>query len=60
VAYEGVGCTRATIRNGTYPGARPLGVVTRGEPRGALARFLRWARSSAKARQVIRTQYLTL
>ena len=60
VAYEGVGCTRATIRNGTYPGARPLGVVTRGKPRGALARFLRWARSSAKARQVIRTRYLTL
>ena len=59
-AYEGVGCTRATIRNGTYPAVRPLGVVTRGKPRGALARFLRWARSSAKARQVIRTRYLPL
>ena len=33
-AYEGVGCTRATIRNGTYPAVRPLGVVTRGKPRG--------------------------
>lgn len=59
-AYEGVGCTRATIRNGTYPAGRPLGVVTRGKPRGALARFLRWARTSPKARQVIRTRYLTL
>jgi phosphate transport system substrate-binding protein len=60
VAYEGVGCTRRTIRDGTYPGRRPLGVVTRGKPRGELARFLRWARSSPKARQVIRTRYLTL
>jgi phosphate transport system substrate-binding protein len=60
VAYEGVGCTRATIRDGTYPARRPLGVVTRGKPRGALARFLRWARSSPKARQVVRTRYLPL
>ena len=29
-AYEGVGCTRTNIRNGTYPAVRPLGVVTRG------------------------------
>ena len=40
------------------PGRRPLGMVTRGKPRGALARFLRWARTSPKARQVIRTRYL--
>jgi phosphate transport system substrate-binding protein len=59
-AYEGVGCTRAAIKGGTYPAGRPLGVVTRGEPRGALARFLNWSRSSRKARQVIRTRYLTL
>ena len=37
---------------------RPLGVVTRGRPRGALARFLRWAATSRKARQVIATRYL--
>src|SRR4051812_42813003 len=50
IAYEGVGCTRATIKNGRYPARRPLGVVTRGRPRPALARFLRWARSSRTAR----------
>jgi phosphate transport system substrate-binding protein len=59
-AYEGVGCTRATIRGRTYPAGRPLGIVTRGRPRGALARFLRWARTSPKANRVIRTRYLTL
>jgi phosphate transport system substrate-binding protein len=58
VSYEGVLCTRAAIRSGAYPAARPLGVVTRGRPRGALARFLRWARTSRQARRVIATRYL--
>jgi phosphate transport system substrate-binding protein len=60
IAYEGIGCTRSTIKNGTYPARRPLGVVTRGRPRGALARFLRWATTSRKARQVIASRYLPL
>jgi phosphate transport system substrate-binding protein len=60
MTYNGVGCTRATIKSGTYPATRPLGVVTRGKPRGALARFLRWARTSRKARQVIATRYVPL
>jgi phosphate transport system substrate-binding protein len=58
LAVDGVGCTRATIRTGAYPGARPLGVVTRGRPRSALARFLRWTRTSPVARRVIATRYL--
>lgn len=58
MAYNGVGCTRATIAAGTYPAARPLGVVTRGRPRGALARFLRWARTSRRARAVIARRFL--
>jgi phosphate transport system substrate-binding protein len=58
VRYEGVGCTRATIRSGAYPAARPLGVVTRGRPRGALARFLRWATTSRQARRVVAARYL--
>ncbi|HEY6886825.1 MAG TPA: substrate-binding domain-containing protein [Solirubrobacter sp.] len=58
IDYEGVGCTRATIKDGSYPARRPLGVATRGRPRGALARFLRWASTSKKARQVIATRYI--
>jgi phosphate transport system substrate-binding protein len=58
VSYEGVGCTRAAIRSGAYPATRPLGVVTRGRPRGALARFLRWARTSRQGRRVIAARYL--
>ena len=57
--YDGIGCTRATIRAATYPASRPLGVVTRGAPRGTLARFLRWVRTSRRARAVIATRYVT-
>ena len=58
IPYNGIACTRATIRSRTYPAARPLGVVTRGRPRCALARFLRWATTSRKARSVIAQRYL--
>jgi phosphate transport system substrate-binding protein len=58
VMYEGVSCTRDTIRSGAYPARRPLGVVTRGRPRGAVARFLRWVANSRKAREVIETRYV--
>jgi ABC-type phosphate transport system substrate-binding protein len=56
--FDGITCDRATIRSGSYPGRRPLGVVTRGRPRGPVARFLRWVATSRKARQVIATRYL--
>jgi phosphate transport system substrate-binding protein len=58
LAIDGVACTRTTVRAGTYPASRPLGVVTRGRPRGAIARFLRWVRTSRTARRVIATRYL--
>jgi phosphate transport system substrate-binding protein len=58
LAFDGVPCTRATVADGRYAARRPLGVVTRGRPRGALRRFLRWARTSRTARRVIATRYL--
>jgi phosphate transport system substrate-binding protein len=58
LTYQGVACNRTTIRTATYPAQRPLGVVTRGKPRGALKRFLRWVATSRKARQVIATRYI--
>jgi phosphate transport system substrate-binding protein len=58
VRYQGVACSRRTIALGTYPAQRPLGVVTRGRPRGALARFLHWARTSRTARRVIGSRYI--
>ena len=57
--YDGVACERSTIRSGAYPARRPLGIITRGRPRGPVARFLRWIATSRKAHQVIATRYLT-
>jgi phosphate transport system substrate-binding protein len=58
--YEGVACERSTIRTGAYPAQRPLGIVTRGRPRGELARFVNWVANSRKARAVIATRYLPM
>jgi phosphate transport system substrate-binding protein len=60
VPYEGVPCTRRTVRTGAYPAHRPLGFVTRGRPRGAARRFLHWIRHSRTARRVIATRYVPL
>jgi phosphate transport system substrate-binding protein len=58
VPYEGVPCTRAAIGDGTYPARVQLSLVTKGAPRGAVAGFLRWVRTSRTARRVIATRYL--
>jgi phosphate transport system substrate-binding protein len=58
LTYQGAACDRRTIRLGSYPAQRPLGVVTRGRPRGALARFLRWAAGSRTARRVVASRYV--
>ena len=58
VPYEGVPCSRATIANGSYPARSELTFVTRGAPRGAAARFIRWTRTSALARRIVRTRYV--
>jgi phosphate transport system substrate-binding protein len=60
LTYQGVACSRRTIRLGTYPAQRPLGVVTRGRPRGALARFLRWTATSRTARRVVTARYVSV
>jgi phosphate transport system substrate-binding protein len=60
VPYEGIPCTRRTVKSGKYPAHRPLGFVTRGRPRGETARFLRWIRHSRKARRVIATRYVPI
>ncbi|RKQ93147.1 phosphate ABC transporter substrate-binding protein (PhoT family) [Solirubrobacter pauli] len=58
VPYEGIACTRATLKDGRYPARRTLGFVTRGKPRPALARFLRWIATDATAKRVVRSRYV--
>ena len=59
LAYEGVACTRATIRSGGLPGAAP---ARRRHPRARRAARSRGSSAgcatSRKARQVIATRYV--
>ena len=58
IPFEGVPCTRRTVRDGTYAARRPLGIVTRAHVRPPLRRFLRWIGTSRTARRVIATRYV--
>ena len=58
IPYEGHPCTRATVRDGSYPARRPLGIATKGRPKPALRRFLRWIRTSRTARRVLNSRYV--
>ena len=59
IPYEGVGCTRKSIRSGAYPARRPLGDRHPRAPAAARSRrFLRWARTDRTARRVIATRYI--
>jgi hypothetical protein len=56
--YDGLPCARETLRTGAYSAQRPLGIVPRGRPPGALARPVNWVATSRKAKQVITTRHL--
>jgi phosphate transport system substrate-binding protein len=58
VPFDGIPCTRATVASEAYPARTELGYVTRGAPKGGVARFIRWVRTSGKARRVIATRYV--
>jgi phosphate transport system substrate-binding protein len=58
VPLDGIRCTRATVASEAYPVRTELGFVTRGAPKGRVARFIRWVRRSGKARRVIATRYV--
>lgn len=58
VPFEGIPCNRATVASESYPALTELGFVTRGAPKGRVARFIRWVRSARKARRVIATRYV--
>lgn len=58
IPFDGVPCTRATVTSGAYPARTEYGFVTRGAPKGRVARFIRWVRTGRKARRVIATRYV--
>jgi ABC-type phosphate transport system substrate-binding protein len=58
IPYEWHPCTRATVRDGSYPARRPLGIATKARPKPALRKFLRWIRTSRTARRVLNRRYV--
>ena len=53
---EGVAATTANLRNGLYPLARPLNLVTRTEPAGLAKKFIDFARSK-DVHDLVEAQY---
>ena len=53
---EGVPASVETVRNGSFPLARPLNLVTRSEPVGIVRDFIEFARSE-QVRNLVEAQY---
>jgi len=53
VSYQGVACTLRNAKSGQYPGLRNFWFVTRGAPKGALAKFIKWAQRDKTAQRKI-------
>jgi phosphate transport system substrate-binding protein len=60
VPYQGVSCSLRNAKSGQYLGARNFWMVTRGQARGAAKAWIRWIRTSGRARAIINTNWVAL
>lgn len=60
VPYKGVACSLRNAKAETYPGMRNFWMVTRGKAKGATGAFLKWVRTSSRARAIISTEWVPL
>jgi phosphate transport system substrate-binding protein len=58
--YKGVGCNLRNAKSGQYEGTRNFWMVTRGNPEGVAAKFIRWIQSSPKASRIIAKGWVPL
>ena len=56
--YKGVPCNLRAAKSGQYPGTRPLFLVTRGAPKGATKKWIRWIRNNKKALRIASTSWV--
>ena len=59
-AYKGVPCTLRNAKSGQYPGVRNFWMVTRGAATGAVAKFLKWVRTSGAAKTIVGSHWVPL
>lgn len=60
VGYQGVGCNLANAKSGQYGGTRSFYMVTRGEARGSVAKFIRWVQRNPTAQRLIARGWVPL
>jgi phosphate transport system substrate-binding protein len=62
VGYQGVACTLANAKSGQYQGVRNFWMVTKGDPKGAAAKFIDWITSSKNktARKIIASSWIPI
>jgi phosphate transport system substrate-binding protein len=60
VAYQGVACNLRNAKSGQYPAVRNLYMVTRGNPTGAVGKFISWVRNSSAANAIVSTDWVPL
>jgi phosphate transport system substrate-binding protein len=53
VSYKGVACTLRNAKSGQYPGIRNFWFVTRGAPKGAVRKFINWARKPSTQNTIV-------
>jgi len=60
LGLDGIAATTAAVADGSYPMARPLNLVTFGEPSSWAERFIEFARSPKNADLVLRESFVPL
>jgi len=60
VSYAGVACTLPNAKSGQYGGVRSFYMVTRGDPRGSTAKFIKWVQTSPVAQRLIARNWVPL
>lgn len=59
-AFKGVACDLRNAKSGEYGGVRNFWYVSRGTPKGPVAKFLSWVQNSAKANKIVGRHWVPL
>jgi phosphate transport system substrate-binding protein len=60
VSYKGVACNLRNAKAGTYGGLRSFWLVSRGNPTGAAAKWIKWVRNDSDALRITAEQWVPL
>lgn len=60
IPYKGVPCTLRNAKSGQYGGERNFYMVTRGRPKGAAKKWIRWITHSRPAAKIVGTDWVPL